>query len=141
MATVQQKALCVLWFFETKSVIETQHSYRTRYGKDPPSDNALRRWLKQYQETGSVLRRKAAERLSNSQENVERIQEAFSGSPQKSTRRASLQLSIPQTTVWRVVHNCLHLHVYKLQIVQALKPDDKTCRFQFAKDILVKRRC
>jgi hypothetical protein len=36
------------WFFETKSVIKMQHRYRTQYGKDPPSDNALRRWLKQF---------------------------------------------------------------------------------------------
>jgi hypothetical protein len=34
--------------------------YRTQYGKDPPSDNAIRRWLKQFQETGSVLHRKGA---------------------------------------------------------------------------------
>jgi transposase-like protein len=28
--------------------------------EDPPSDNAIRRWLKQFQETGSVLHRKGA---------------------------------------------------------------------------------
>jgi hypothetical protein len=47
-----------------------------------------------------------------------------------------LHLSTPKTTVWRVVHNSLHLHAYKVQIVQALKQDDKPRRFQFAKDIL-----
>jgi predicted patatin/cPLA2 family phospholipase len=55
MAAVQEKAMCVRWFFETKSVIKTQRRYRTQYGKDPPSDNAIRRWLKQFQETGSEL--------------------------------------------------------------------------------------
>jgi hypothetical protein len=54
MATVQEKAMCVLWFFETKFVIKMQRRYRTQYGKDPPSDNAIRRWLKQFQETGSL---------------------------------------------------------------------------------------
>jgi hypothetical protein len=38
----------------------TQRRYRTQYGKDPPSDKVLRRWLKQFQETGSVLHRKGA---------------------------------------------------------------------------------
>jgi hypothetical protein len=33
--------------FETNAVIKTQRHYRTQYGKDPPSDNAIRRWLKQ----------------------------------------------------------------------------------------------
>jgi hypothetical protein len=41
---------------ETKSVIKMQRRYRTEYGKDPPSDNAIRRCLKQFQETGSILR-------------------------------------------------------------------------------------
>ncbi|GBM28257.1 hypothetical protein AVEN_54034-1 [Araneus ventricosus] len=67
MATVQEKAMCVLWFFETKSVITTQRRFRTTYKKDPPSDNSIRRWLTQFQETGSVLHRKGAGRPSTSQ--------------------------------------------------------------------------
>jgi hypothetical protein len=71
------------WFFETKSVIKTQHRYTTQYEKDPPSGNAIRRWLKQFQETGSVLHRKGAGRPSTLREVVGRIQEAFCRSPQK----------------------------------------------------------
>ncbi|GBN38724.1 hypothetical protein AVEN_13923-1 [Araneus ventricosus] len=73
--------MCVLWFFETKSVITTQRRFRTTYKKDPPSDNSIRRWLTQFQETGSVLHRKGAGRPSTSQENVDRIQETFTRSP------------------------------------------------------------
>jgi hypothetical protein len=72
-----------------------QRPYRTQYGKDPPSDNAIRRWLEQFQDTGTVVHLKGAGRLSTSQEDVGRIQEKFPRSPQKSTRRASLQLGIP----------------------------------------------
>jgi transposase len=79
----------VLWFFETKSVIKRQRRYRTQYGTDPPSDNVVRRWLKQFQENGNVLYRKRAGRPSTSQEDVDRIQKAFTRNPQKSTRRAS----------------------------------------------------
>jgi hypothetical protein len=64
--TVQERAICVLWFFETKSVIKKQRRYKTQYGNDPPSDNAIRRWLKQFQETGSVLHRKGVGRPSTS---------------------------------------------------------------------------
>jgi hypothetical protein len=63
MATVQVKAMCVLRFFETKSVIKTQRRYRAQYGKYPPSDNAIRRWLKL----------EGAGRPSTSQEDVGRI--------------------------------------------------------------------
>jgi hypothetical protein len=44
--------------FRNKAVIKTQRRYRPQYGKDSPSDNAIQRWLKQFQETDSVLRRK-----------------------------------------------------------------------------------
>jgi hypothetical protein len=71
MATVQEKVMCVLWFFETKPVIKTQRRYRTQYGKDSPSDNGIRRSLKQFQETGNVLHRKGAGRPSTSQEDVD----------------------------------------------------------------------
>jgi hypothetical protein len=47
MATVSKKAMCVLRFFETKSVIETQCCYRNQYRKDLPSDNSIPRRLKQ----------------------------------------------------------------------------------------------
>jgi hypothetical protein len=45
MATVQEKAICVLCFFETNSVIKKQCRYRTQYGREPPSDNAIQRWF------------------------------------------------------------------------------------------------
>jgi hypothetical protein len=100
MATVQEKAMCVRWFCETKSVVKMQLRYRTRYRKD--------------------LYWQGAERPSTSQEDVDRIQEEFCRSPQKSTGRASLQLDTSQTTVWSVVHNRFHLHAYNMQTAQAL---------------------
>jgi hypothetical protein len=75
MASVQEKTICVLLFFEIKSVIKKQRRYRTQYGKYLPSDNAIRHWLKQFQETGSVLHRKGAGRPNTSREDVARIQE------------------------------------------------------------------
>jgi predicted patatin/cPLA2 family phospholipase len=77
MAAIQEKAMCILWFFETKFVIKTQRRYRSQYRKDPPSDNAIRRWLKQFQEIGSVLHRKGVGKPSTSQEDVARIQEVW----------------------------------------------------------------
>jgi hypothetical protein len=55
MATVQEKEMCVLWFFETKSIIKIQLRYRTQYGKYPASYNVIRHCLKKFQETDSVV--------------------------------------------------------------------------------------
>jgi arsenate reductase-like glutaredoxin family protein len=76
MATVQEKAICVLWFLEIKSIMKTQRRYKTQYGKYPPSDNAIRRWIKQLQETENLLHRRGEGRPNTSQDDVDRIQEA-----------------------------------------------------------------
>jgi hypothetical protein len=68
MATVQEKTMCMLWFFERKSITKMQCHYSTQYGKDPPPVNVTRHWLKQFQETGSVLHRKGAGRPRTSQD-------------------------------------------------------------------------
>ncbi|GBM66622.1 hypothetical protein AVEN_109028-1 [Araneus ventricosus] len=102
MATVQEKAMCALWFFETKSVITTQRRFRTTYKKDPPSDNSIRLWLTQFQETGSVLHRKGA------------------GDSQSTKINETSSCAVTYTTIWNVLHNRLQLNAYKVQIAQAL---------------------
>jgi hypothetical protein len=87
----RERNMRTIVFRKKKSVIKLQRRYRTQYEKDAPSDNAIRRWVKQFQET-------------------EKEQEDDDRNPQKSPRRASLQLGTPQTTAWRVAHNRLHLH-------------------------------
>jgi hypothetical protein len=95
--------ICVLWFFETKSAIKTQRHYRPQYGKDPPSGKATQRYTKQFQDTGNNLHRNGAGRPSTSQEDVDRIQEAFSRSPQKSSREALILSGIKRFE--------LHFHI------------------------------
>ena len=55
MDTSQEKKQCVSWFIETKSDVQTQRKYRTKYGIDPPSRPSIYRWHKKFIETGSVL--------------------------------------------------------------------------------------
>ena len=35
IATPQEKAHCVSWFIETRSDVQTQQNYRSKYGRDP----------------------------------------------------------------------------------------------------------
>ena len=37
MVTLQEKTQCVSWFIETKSDVQTQQTYRTKYGNYPPT--------------------------------------------------------------------------------------------------------
>ena len=49
MTTVQEKAMCVLWNWELKSIILVQRRYRMQYGKDPPTHQSIRHWCWQFQ--------------------------------------------------------------------------------------------
>ena len=42
MTTPQEKVQCVSWFIETKSDVQTQRNYRSKYGRDSPSRLSIR---------------------------------------------------------------------------------------------------
>jgi hypothetical protein len=71
-----------------------------------------------------------------SEETVDGVRDAFQRSPRKSTRRASHELRIPHSTVVKILHKRLRLCAYKMQLVQALEPDDRPRRAAFATEIL-----
>ena len=56
MAIPQVKAQCVSWFSETKSVVQTQRKYRTKYARDPPPRPSTYRWHNKFIETGINVR-------------------------------------------------------------------------------------
>ena len=120
MLTIQQKAQCVLWYNELKSPTAVQRKFRNEFGQDPPHTNSIKRWFKNFMETGSILDRKRSGRPSIDEETVDAVRVAFHRSPRKSIRVASNELAIPRSTVHKVLHKRLRLHAYKLQIVQAL---------------------
>ena len=136
MLTIQQKAQYVLWYNELKSPTAVQRKFINDFGQEPPHTNSIKRWFKNFMETGSILDRKRSGRPSIDEETVDAVRVAFHRSSRKSIRVASNELAIPRSTVHKVFHKRLRLHAYKLQIVQALKPDDRPRRAAFAEEIL-----
>ncbi|PNF41805.1 hypothetical protein B7P43_G02603 [Cryptotermes secundus] len=132
MATMRERARCVQWLFETKSVTQTQRNYRTQFNKQPPSDKAIRDWQRRFPETGSVHDRKTNGRQVVSDECVERIRESFVRSPTKSTRRDSRELLLSLSMIHKVLHKRLRLCAYKVQ----LKPADGMAHQHFAEEML-----
>lgn len=131
MATGEEKAYAVLEFHSTQSVITVQRHFRTKFEKDAPSANSIRRWYAQFKATGCLCKRKSTGRPSVSEEKVESVRMSFTRSPQKSTRKASRELNIPQPTVWKILRKRLKHKPYHLQFLQALTPIDKVSRFEF----------
>ncbi|PNF40782.1 hypothetical protein B7P43_G16927 [Cryptotermes secundus] len=107
-----------------------------RFSINPPCPKNIRWWFQQFQESGCLCKGKSPGRLRVSEEQVVRIHAAFERSPRKSTNRASHELAIPQSTVWRVLTVRLHLKPYRRQLVQALTNDDKRKRMKFCDSML-----
>ena len=55
MTTAQEKVRYVFWFIETKSDVQTQQNYRSKYERDPPSRPSICLWHKKFMETGTVF--------------------------------------------------------------------------------------
>ena len=77
MTTPQEKAQFVSWFIKTKSDVQTQRNYRSKYGRDPPSHPSIRLWHKKFMETGTVFDTRRSGRPRTSEENIERVRQAF----------------------------------------------------------------
>jgi hypothetical protein len=67
-----------------------------------------------------------------SEETVDGVRDAFQSSPPKSTCRAPHELRIPKSTVVKMLYKRLRLCAYKVQLVEALEPDDDPQRAAFA---------
>jgi hypothetical protein len=67
---------------------------------------------------------------------VEAIRVAIARSPQRSARHHSVALGLSTRTVRRILHDDLHLHPYKMQMVHALKPGDYAMRIGFCEHML-----
>ena len=75
-------------------------------------------------------------RPRTSEENIERVRQAFQRSPMKSIRTTARQLELLRSTVHKVLHKNLRLYAYKVQMLQALQPNDMPRRKEFAVNML-----
>ena len=84
----------------------------------------------------SVQQRKEAGRSQISEEETESVRVVYTRSPRKSIRQAFTQLQIPRSTIHKVLRRKLRLYAYKVHLLQALKPEDKQRRKEFAVTML-----
>ena len=109
MASMKEKAQCVLWYRETKSPVTVQRKFRNEYGRSTPDVNGIKAWYSKFVETGSAGDLNRSGRPSVSDETVDAVRETFQRRPGKSTRRNSYELRVPQSTVVKILHKQLKL--------------------------------
>ena len=122
--TGKEKAFCVLEFDKNNSWTCVQRKFRREFLKQPPDRRIIQKWHAKFKEEGCLCSRKKIA-PSSSTETIEKVQNIFQRSPRKSIRRASRELQMSSTSVWRVVRKHLHLIPYKLHSLQHLKDTDK----------------
>jgi len=106
--------ICVRELITTESTTAVQRAFRLRFNIQPPTRKSIYRWNHQFEQIGCLCKGKSSDRPRVSEENVRQIQESFERSPRKSTRRASIELGIPQPTVWSVLRRCLLFKSYHI---------------------------
>jgi hypothetical protein len=124
MGTPQQRSWCVLQLAKKESVTAVKRAFRTQFHLEPPSRVSIYPWYKKFEQKGWICKGKSPGRPHVSDTTVDRVRACFQRSPQKSTRRASRELQLPQTTVSKILHKRLLMKPYKVQLFQALKPED-----------------
>ena len=68
MTAPKEKPPCVSWFIETKSDIQRQRNYTTKYAKRAPAPQSIRNWHKQSRGTGTLLHKPRSGRPRTSEE-------------------------------------------------------------------------
>ena len=125
-----------------QSVITTQCSFRRHFSlnrHDPvPTGKTIHRWVSNFRQTSSALnrRRSGRPRTRTAQENVTAVADSIEQSPRRSIRKHAFALHMSATSVHRILHRSLHMHPYKIMVVQELSERDYETRTNLSRDIL-----
>jgi len=100
---------------------------------DLPTNKSILKWHRNFIERGRICDQREGHsgRPLVLEQVVDHVRESFLHSLRKSTRRASRELKVQQSRVSKILCKHLHLHPYKLQLVQKLHPEDKEMRRAF----------
>ena len=125
-----------------ESVIATQRSFRRHFSlnrHDPvPTGKTIHHWVSNFRQTSSALnrRRSGRPRTRTAQENVTAVADSIEQSPRRSIRKHAFALHMSATSVHRILHRSLHMHTYKIMVVQELSERDHETRTNLSRDIL-----
>ena len=137
--TPQQQFLIAAWYENFKpSVVIVQRKFRREFGVHAqfPSQKTIKRIHKKAIENGlSNVSQVGRPRHSCIEENVEAVKEAFSRSPRKSIRRASVELNLSRSTIHRILQG-EKLHPYVLRFLHEISEEDCADRLDFCEEML-----
>lgn len=133
--TNEQRAFIVKRYFETKSYLEVQESFRQRFpDRNPPSKSTIQRNVAKYTREGTSqnLNKGHSGRLrtTRSQVNVNMVRALLEEQPRGVSCRRN-PLNLPKTAFNRITRHDLKWHPYKICVVQQLSGNDMQRRIRF----------
>lgn len=138
--TNEKRVLIVKTYYQNgESIVGTFRNLRDHFGiHNRPSKTAITKLIEKFERTGSVTDVKTAlrPRSGRSAENIAAVEENVADDARTSIRRRAQQLDLSRSTVQRILTKDLHLHAYKIQLTQTLKPADHGQRREFCNWVL-----
>jgi transposase len=135
-----RRSLSCAPFEVSRSVKTVQSEFHKRFKKDAPYKDNVTRWYRRFAETGCLCKGSSPGRPRVSDDNIERVREAYQRSRRKSVARASRELGMPKMTVWKVLRKQLCFKPNKMRLVQAFTPADRLKRCEFCEEMQLKMR-
>lgn len=144
MYTVQENTFIIEAYFRSGrlvneewqySIPECKAQFRLKFPNKIVEETALQHHVRQiierFQTTGSVLKGKSTGRLQTNQNVTEQVQALVEENPHSSLRRLSARTDVSYSTVRRILKKRLHMHPYKITLVQKILPRDHNSRMQY----------
>ena len=136
----EQRAFCTATFDKTRSIIATKRKFTTKFKKQAPSKNTIKKWHLNFMESGSCITpRKAPPTTVATPQAAAVISRHFQRNQHDSIRRAFPFLNIKKTSLYKVIKT-EKFHPYKIQVLQQLNQNDRTLRKSFAQEELYRIR-
>jgi hypothetical protein len=141
MSTMQENTFIIEAYFRFRRIVngEWQYSmpeckaqFQLRFPNNIVEETALYHHVRQIVEIfltmGSAMKRKSTGRPQTDQNVVDQVEELVAENPHSSTRRISAQTNVSYTNVRRILDRRLHMHLYKVSVVQEILPRDHNSR-------------
>ena len=121
------------------SAIVMYRPLRRDYGlHNRPIEQAIGKIAKKFKATGVVtnIEKPVHHRFARPAEYITILSESVAEDPNVLIPRRCQELGLSYDTLWRLLHSDLHLHPYKVQLTQQLKPAELPQRRRYVKWVL-----
>ena len=134
--TEDQRKWIIKQYWKTENAHLVREAWRNMFNTPPPSRQAIYNLRDKFEATGSVRNapKSGRNKTSTTEDNEMLVALTFINSPKKSTRRAAQELSLPRTSLQRLMKK-LNLNPYRPRLLHGLMEDDPDRRLQFCETL------